>query len=366
MTSNGQMINSNLNSSAADRTDFGSNGYNGLGMGAGGGAGEVKGAGGGGSDGECEGVDGAGDIGGGGGMGGMKQGWQEGKQFEDEMLVGAKVPAVERRFLGATVSDGRKRGRVIGFFDAENEVGDDDYEPPYWVAEVDGRKYLLEAEDMVEYLTSEQPDKQEQPGKQKLPKFKLIDLKLFALDIEISFSRSNRGSFPLFSTSICNDFFLPQNAASQRDAECLLACLETVKQHVYKSASILDTSFYSRFEAVSKNESNSRLYCHGQYENNNNNNNNNNSTARAVLFCATSWAQLCAPWKYPKGEVGGAGGSCGAGAGFGGLLVIRSNTYTDTWKLYNVCQSRLTAFFFFVFRAYFPISGFTATRRSTW
>jgi hypothetical protein len=85
-----------------------------------------------------------------------------GKQFEDEMLVGAKVPAVERRFLGATVSDGRKRGRVIGFFDAENEVGDDDYEPPYWVAEVDGRKYLLEAEDMVEYLTSEQPDKQEQ------------------------------------------------------------------------------------------------------------------------------------------------------------------------------------------------------------
>ena len=44
-----------------------------------------------------------------------------GKQFEDEMLVGAKVPAVERRFLGATVSDGRKRGRVIGYFDAENE-----------------------------------------------------------------------------------------------------------------------------------------------------------------------------------------------------------------------------------------------------
>jgi hypothetical protein len=85
-----------------------------------------------------------------------------GRQFEDEMMVGAKVPLVERRFLGATVSDGRKRGRVIGFFDAENEVEDDDYEPPYWVAEVDGRKYLLEAEDMVEYLSSEQPDKQEQ------------------------------------------------------------------------------------------------------------------------------------------------------------------------------------------------------------
>jgi hypothetical protein len=58
-----------------------------------------------------------------------------------------------------------------------------------------------------------------------------------------------------------------QQERAQRDAECLLACLETVKQHVYKSASILDTSFYSRFEAVSKNESNSRLYCHGQYEN---------------------------------------------------------------------------------------------------
>ena len=55
-------------------------------------------------------------------------------------------------------------------------------------------------------------------------------VKLFALDIEISFSRSNRGSFPLFSTSICNDFFLPQNAASTNSCKPFIETIRPLRR----------------------------------------------------------------------------------------------------------------------------------------
>jgi hypothetical protein len=51
-----------------------------------------------------------------------------------------------------------------------------------------------------------------------------------------------------------------------QEEDVLLEFLEQMKQHVYKSASVMDTAFYSQVEAVSVNSANIGKYRHGQYQ----------------------------------------------------------------------------------------------------
>jgi hypothetical protein len=78
-----------------------------------------------------------------------------------EMVTDSKsIDEPARRWLGARLQDAQgQTGTVVGFFKAEGEDPDEDgYVPPTYGVRVGGSTYEASLQDMLEYLSAEQPD----------------------------------------------------------------------------------------------------------------------------------------------------------------------------------------------------------------